>query len=366
MSPGSVPTNATEIYQEGVRIPPLKYRDGGEVNRTLVDLLTLNVRMPETFMGDLNAQVAACSIGARRVGELAERYGSNHLPAIAEELLGRSERLARRAIERIPDGRYRHVDWLDNDGVALDEPVRIEVTVEIAGDRVLIDFEGTNPQVRGPFNCVPSGAYAGAWFAVLAMTDSSIPINGGVLSAGRASPPGREHRESARARAGQLAHLHHQAHRGDDHRRAPPGAARGRSRRCSLRPARPRVRRHARGRLALGGRRAHRVGQRCKPGQGWRGRHRDRRLQLHEPPGRGAGDGRADSDASLRVAARLRRARGIPGRTRHQPGVRGAGGRGRVHPPGRTAPASGPGCGRRWPGRPLRIRSSDARTVRRR
>ena len=179
MSPGSVPTNATEIYQEGIRIPPLKYRDGDEVNRTLVDLLTLNVRVPETFMGDLNAQVAACSIGARRVGELAERYGSNHLPAIAEELLGRSERLARRAIERIPDGRYQYVDWLDNDGVALDEPVRIEVTAKVAGDRVCIDFEGTSPQVRGPFNCVPSGAYAGAYFAVIAMTDPSIPINGG-------------------------------------------------------------------------------------------------------------------------------------------------------------------------------------------
>ena len=179
MSPGSVPTTATEIYQEGIRIPPLKYRDGDEVNRTLVDLLTLNVRVPETFMGDLNAQVAACSIGARRVGELAERYGSNHLPAIAEALLSRSERLARRAIEGIPDGRYHYVDWLDNDGVALDEPVRIEVTAEIAGDRVLIDFEGTSPQVRGPFNCVPSGAYAGAYFAVLAMTDASIPINGG-------------------------------------------------------------------------------------------------------------------------------------------------------------------------------------------
>lgn len=179
MSPGSVPTNATEIYQEGIRIPPLKYRDGDEVNRTLVDLLTLNVRVPETFMGDLNAQVAACSIGARRVGELAERYGSNHLPAIVEELLSRSERLARRAIERIPDGRYHYVDWLDNDGVTLDEPVRIEVTAEIAGDRVRIDFEGTSPQVRGPFNCVPSGAFAGAYFAVLAMTDPSIPINGG-------------------------------------------------------------------------------------------------------------------------------------------------------------------------------------------
>ena len=179
MSPGSVPTNATEIYQEGIRIPPLKYRDGDEVNQTLVDLLALNVRVPETFMGDLNAQVAACSIGARRVGELAERYGSNHLPAIAEELLRRSERLARRAIERMPDGRYHYVDWLDNDGVALDEPVRIEVTAEIREDGVLVDFEGTSAQVRGPFNCVPSGAYAGAYFAVLAMADSSIPINGG-------------------------------------------------------------------------------------------------------------------------------------------------------------------------------------------
>ena len=179
MSPGSVPTNATEIYQEGIRIPPLKYRDRGEVNRTLVDLLTLNVRVPETFLGDLNAQVAACSIGARRVGELAERYGANHLPAIAEELLARSERLARQAIGRIPDGRYRYVDWLDNDGVALDEPVRIEVAAEVAGDRVCVDFEGTSRQVRGPFNCVPSGAHAGVYFAVLAMTDPAIPINGG-------------------------------------------------------------------------------------------------------------------------------------------------------------------------------------------
>ena len=179
MAPGSVPPNATEIFQEGIRIPPLKYRDAGEINRTLVDLLCLNVRVPETFMGDLNAQVAACSIGARRVAELADRYGANRLPALTGELLARSERLVRRAVERLPDGRYPYVDWLDNDGVALDDPVRVEVMVEIAGDRVTIDFEGTSPQVRGPFNCVPSGAYAGAYFAVLAMTDPSIPINGG-------------------------------------------------------------------------------------------------------------------------------------------------------------------------------------------
>ena len=179
MSPGSVPTNATEIYQEGIRIPPLKYRDGNELNRTLLDLLTLNVRVPETFLGDLNAQVAACSIGARRVGELAERFGANHLPAIAEALLARSERLARRAIAGMPDGCYRYTDWLDNDGVALDESVRIEVATVVSGERILVDFEGTSRQVRGPFNCVPSGACAGVYFSVLAMTDPSIPINGG-------------------------------------------------------------------------------------------------------------------------------------------------------------------------------------------
>ena len=179
MSPGSVPTNATEIYQEGIRIPPLKYRDGNELNQTLLDLLTLNVRVPETFLGDLNAQVAACSIGARRVGELAERFGANHLPAIAEELLARSERLARRAIAGMPDGCYRYTDWLDNDGVALDESVRIEVATVVSGERIVVDFEGTSRQVRGPFNCVPSGACAGVYFSVLAMTDPSIPINGG-------------------------------------------------------------------------------------------------------------------------------------------------------------------------------------------
>ena len=108
----------------------------------------------------------------------AERHGANHLPAIAGELLARSERLARQAIERIPDGRYRYVDWLDNDGVALDEEVRIEVAAEVSGDRVCVDFEGTSPQVRGPFNCVPSGAHAGVYFAVLAMTDPAIPITG--------------------------------------------------------------------------------------------------------------------------------------------------------------------------------------------
>ncbi|MDA1309180.1 MAG: hydantoinase B/oxoprolinase family protein [Proteobacteria bacterium] len=179
MSPGSVPTNATEIYQEGIRIPPLKFMDRGVVNDTLIKMLRLNVRMPDSFTGDLNAQIAACEIGRRRLGELAARYGGATLTGIFADLLARSERMTREAIRTIPDGRYGYHDFLDNDGIDLDTPIRIEVMVTIADDTVHVDFTGTAPQVRGPFNCMPSGSHAAAYFAVHAMTDPDIPTNGG-------------------------------------------------------------------------------------------------------------------------------------------------------------------------------------------
>ncbi|WP_149536266.1 hydantoinase B/oxoprolinase family protein [Siccirubricoccus phaeus] len=179
LSAGSVPTNATEIFQEGLRIPPLKFRDRGVVNATLEAMIRQNVRIPDTVMGDLHAQVSACAVGARRVAELAEKQGGNALTTIFHELLDRSERMTRLALAAIPDGTYRHVDWLDNDGVELKKPIRIEVAVTIAGDAVHIDFAGTSAQVRGPLNCVPSGSLAAACFAVRALTDPKIPTNGG-------------------------------------------------------------------------------------------------------------------------------------------------------------------------------------------
>ena len=179
MSPGSVPPNATEIYQEGIRIPPLKLREGGEFNDTLMQMLALNVRVPEVFMGDLGAQIAACTVGARRLGELAARYGHNHCVMLFGELLDRSEALTRKALSKIPDGTWRYVDFLDNDGIALDEPVRIEVAVHVAGETMHCDFTGTGPQTRGPFNAVPSGSQAAAYYAVRAITGASIPTNGG-------------------------------------------------------------------------------------------------------------------------------------------------------------------------------------------
>ncbi|MCC7276369.1 MAG: hydantoinase B/oxoprolinase family protein, partial [Alphaproteobacteria bacterium] len=137
------------------------------------------------LMGDIDAQVAACSIGARRLQELAENYGDNHLMSLFDELLDRSELMTRQALRELPEGTYRYVDYLDNDGVELDKLVRIEVAVTVRDGTITCDFEGTDRQLRGPFNAVPSGPFAAACFAVRAVTDpdNRIPNNGGCFRA---------------------------------------------------------------------------------------------------------------------------------------------------------------------------------------
>jgi N-methylhydantoinase B len=179
MAPGSVPTNATEVFQEGIRLPPLKLREGERFNDTLLKILRRNVRIPETFEGDLMAQVAACTVGVRRLGALATTYGDNHLTAIFAELLERSEAMTRDALRAIPPGTYRAVDFLDNDGIDLDRRIRIEVAVTLRDGAITVDFAGSSPQVRGPFNVVPSGSLAASCYAVRAITDPTIPTNGG-------------------------------------------------------------------------------------------------------------------------------------------------------------------------------------------
>jgi N-methylhydantoinase B len=125
------------------------------------------------------AQVAACSVGARRLSALAETYGDNHLTAIFAELLDRSEAMTSDALRAIPKGTYSAVDFLDNDGIELDRRIRIEVAVTVDDGAMTIDFAGSSPQVRGPFNVVPSGSLAAACYVVRAITDPTIPTNGG-------------------------------------------------------------------------------------------------------------------------------------------------------------------------------------------
>jgi len=177
---GSVPTDSTEIYQEGLRIPAVQWARAGTFDDTLTRILCLNVRIPEIFLGDLHAQVAACRIAGVRLSETARKLGDNTLLEAFQLLLDRSEAMTRDALRRLPRGTWRHVDYLDNDGIDLDQPVRIEVAVTLPGDgSIKFDLTGTSPQVRGPINCVPSGSLAAACFTVRAITDPSIPNNGG-------------------------------------------------------------------------------------------------------------------------------------------------------------------------------------------
>ena len=176
---GSVPTDSTEIFQEGIRIPPVAWARAGVFDETLTAVLRQNVRIPDIFMGDLHAQVAACKIAAMRLREASEKFGDNALLTSFSVLLDRAEAMTRAALKKLKPGTYRAVDFLDNDGIDLDCRIRIEVAATIADGAIHFDLTGSSPQVKGPINCVPSGSLAAACFAVRAVTDPAIPNNGG-------------------------------------------------------------------------------------------------------------------------------------------------------------------------------------------
>lgn len=176
---GSVPTDSTEIYQEGIRIPPVAWARAGRFDATLTAVLRQNVRIPDIFMGDLHAQVAACRIAAMRLGEAADKFGDNVLLTAFGLLLDRAEEMTRAALRRLRPGTYRAVDFLDNDGIDIDKRIRIEVAATVGDGSIHFDLTGSSPEVRGPLNCVPSGSLAAACFTVRAVTDPAIPNNGG-------------------------------------------------------------------------------------------------------------------------------------------------------------------------------------------
>jgi N-methylhydantoinase B len=182
-TPGSVPTDATELYQEGVIIPPTQLFRAGTLDENLLALIARNVRLPDVFTGDLMAQVAAGRLGGQRLRELFAAHGTDAVLGYVEELLARAERLTRAQIETIPDGDYAFEDYLDDDGVNIGHRVKIAVTVRVKGSTMTFDFTGTDPQVRGPFNSVPASTMSAVYYAVRAISDASIPNNGGCFRA---------------------------------------------------------------------------------------------------------------------------------------------------------------------------------------
>ena len=181
MAPGSMAGGMSEIFQEGLRIPVVKLFREGELQSDIMDLLLLNVRVPEERRGDHYAQIAACRLGARRLHEVVDHYSAGVIRVAFDEIIARTERRLRSAIAGIPDGEYTFEDVMDGDGVeTADIPIRLRVT--IAGDRAHFDFAGTSPQVEGNVNVTMNATRAAVCYALKAMIDPEVPNNQGVLA----------------------------------------------------------------------------------------------------------------------------------------------------------------------------------------
>jgi N-methylhydantoinase B len=182
--------DSTEIYQEGLRIPPLRLYDRGEANDGFLRLLEKNVRIPTRVLGDLRAQLAALHIGERGLLDLVERYGQATVRDAWTELLSYTERIARAEIATWPDGRYTFTDFLDDDGIDPD-PIPISVAVTVSGDQVDVDFSGSSPQVKGAINSVLSFTRSAVYACVRCLLPPTLPNNEGYFHAVRVhAPPG--------------------------------------------------------------------------------------------------------------------------------------------------------------------------------
>jgi N-methylhydantoinase B len=179
-----------EIYQEGLRIPPVLLLRGGKMQRDVLQMVLANVRTPEEREGDLGAQIAACSTGARRLAEICERYGLPRVQRATSELQDYAEQLTRALLGSLPSGEYHAEDFLDSDGIS-SRPVRVAVTVRIAKQKrrsrrhsepmVTVDFTGSDPQVEGSINAVEAITYSACFYVFRCLLAEDVPAAGGIM-----------------------------------------------------------------------------------------------------------------------------------------------------------------------------------------
>ena len=172
MEPASLPAGSTDIYQEGLVLPPVRLDD------ELLTVLLANMRNPDERRGDLNAQLAAHRLAERRLADLVERRGAGTVSAAMDELYRYSERVVRAAIARLPDGRYEARDTLEPATGELE----IRVAVTIAGDEIEIDFTGTSAQHEGNLNCPLAVTRSACYFVVRCLTEPELPSSGGAYA----------------------------------------------------------------------------------------------------------------------------------------------------------------------------------------
>ena len=178
-TPGSM-GRADEIYQEGLRIPPVRLMLGGRINDDVMRLISANVRIPEEREGDLTAQLGAIATGQQRLLEIVDRYGFKEANDYASHLINYTAEMMRRVINDLPDGVYEAEDFLDNDGYS-EDPVRIAVRIEIKGNHANVDFSGSAPQVRGPINAVEAITVSAVYYVFRCLIPLNVPASWGIL-----------------------------------------------------------------------------------------------------------------------------------------------------------------------------------------
>lgn len=178
MRPGSYAADATEIYQEGLRIPPIKLADEGRMNTRLLALIEANIRQPDKTLGDLRAQTAALEVGADAVRDVVRRYGAATFREYSDETIAASERRMRACLAAMPRGTYTAEAFLDDDGVE-PEPIRVAAQVTVGDGEVTVDFTGSSTQRRSPINATISSTESATYYVVMAIADPTIPANFG-------------------------------------------------------------------------------------------------------------------------------------------------------------------------------------------
>ena len=181
--PGSNASDSTEIYQEGLRIPPLKLFEAGKRNDTLWSMIEKNVRIPIQVFGDMRAQLAACHIAEGQFEDLLSRYGAYSMRLYMRELIDYAERMTRAAVAELPDGEFSFEDWIDDDGIDVGKPIRLYVTIRKSGDQMSVDWTGSSPQVKGAINSTLSFTKAHSHAAIRSVLPATIPANEGVFRA---------------------------------------------------------------------------------------------------------------------------------------------------------------------------------------
>ncbi len=178
LTPAGFAAEATEVFHEGLRVPPVKIKRAGKDVDDVWRLLLANVRTPRYNYGDFRALIAATDLGERRMADLARKYGVAAFREHGAALMDYSERRMRAEIEKIPDGRYSFSDVMEDDGIE-DKASTIRVEVTVSGSNIVVDYHGSSKQAKGPINGTLGVAHGAAYNAILQLTDSTIPKNSG-------------------------------------------------------------------------------------------------------------------------------------------------------------------------------------------